>query len=537
MPNIGRSRSSYKDFNALAQAHLRKKLKTQSSLLLPAQDHVNKLYKRFESLQRYQTDPNKFCRDILKVKLWGKQEQILDELNTPPHRVLCAASHAVGKSFLSACYVLFTFFCFPDSITITTAPTQRQVDDVLWRQVRDLNNVAPELFRGAHKARLEISKNWYAMGFTPSTGDALQGLHPKSGTMTIIFDEAVGISKEIWEACAGLDNDDVRWLCIFNPTKTGCQAYSEWQSNYWSKIRISGLEHPNIVSELAGNGPIFPGAIRLTHFDEFFTKESKLVQGDRQITDVEWPPGSGIYRRPSTIAQSRCLGLFPTTALDTVWNSESIEYALNHEQSFDEAGEVEIGVDVARGGEDYSVIVTRKGKTCVDLQRRNGFTTTELAEEIESIATQWADEFDSPVKEIPIKIDVTGMGWGAYDILYDKGYSVIDVDFGSSAIEKDKFPNKRCEIHFNVADLGMEGKIDLTRVDTEYKDLIRQQALGVEFSYDSKSRRSLESKKNTRKRLKMSPDDLDAIALAYYADTDMVTTSIEDEQNTSLYDN
>lgn len=536
MPNIGRSRSSYKDFNALAQQHLREKLKTRSGLLRPTQDNVDKLYKRFEPLTKYQNDPNKFCRDVLKVKLWSKQEQILDDLNQPPHRVLCAASHAVGKSFLSACYVLFTFFCFPNSITITTAPTQRQVEDVLWRQVRDLNNIAPELFRGQHKARMEINKNWYAMGFTPSTGDALQGLHPKSGTMTIIFDEAVGIPKEIWEACNGLDNDDVRWLCIFNPTKTGCQAYSEWQSSYWKKIRISGLEHPNIASELAGNGPIFPGAIRLQHFDEFFTKESKLVQGDRQITDVEWPPGSGIYRRPSTIAQSRCLGLFPITALDTVWNGESIEYALNHEQPFDEAGAVEIGVDVARGGEDYSVIAVRKGRTCVDLQRRNGFTTTELAEEVEKIALQWAEEFDIPVRGIPIKIDVTGIGWGAFDILYDAGYNVIDIDFGSSALEKDKYPNKRCEIHFSVADLGMEGKIDLTRIEDEYKNFIRQQALGVEFSYDAKSRRVLESKKNTRKRLKMSPDDLDAIALAYYSDVDLITVSNEDDEVESVFD-
>lgn len=531
MPNVGRSRNSYKDFGAVAHQHLLDKLKKQSALLGPTHTEQTKLYKRFESLQRYQDDPNKFCRDILKVKLWSKQQQILDDLNHAPHRVLCSASHAVGKSFLSACYVLFTFFCFPDSITITTAPTQRQVEDVLWRQVRDLNSIAPELFRGTHKARMEISKNWYAMGFTPSTGDALQGLHPKSGTMTIIFDEAVGIPKEIWEACSGLDNDDVRWLCIFNPTKTSCQAYSEWQTNYWSKIRISGLDHPNIAAELAGNPPIFPGAIRLTHFDEFFIKESKIVQGMPQVTDVEWPPGSGIYRRPSTIAQSRCLGLFPTTALDTVWNSESIEYTLNTEQPFDEEGPLELGVDVARGGEDYSVICTRKGKTGLDIQRRNGLATTELGDEIIAVAKYWGTELDVEPTEIPIKIDVTGMGWGVFDILYELGYNVIEVDFGSSPIEKDKYPNKRCEIHFSVADLGLNKLIDLSRIEQELKDLIRQQALGMEFSYDVKSRRVLESKKITRKRIRMSPDDLDAIALAYYDYADMLTVSTENDDS------
>lgn len=529
MAKVGRPKGTYKDFNSRARSHLTKKLKDANPLFRYSNTSPEaNLYRRFKGLQKYQNDPVAFCHDMLKVRLWEKQIEVLEALNKPPHRVLCAASHAVGKSFLSACYVLFTFFCFPDSITITTAPTQRQVEDVLWRQIRDLNIIEPAVFRGSHKPRMEIAKPWYAMGFTPNSGDALQGIHPKSGTMTIIFDEAVGINREIFEACSGLDNDDVRWLCIFNPTTTACQAYSEWQSGYWENIRISGVDHPNIFAELNGQPPPFPGAIRLKHLDELIRKWSEPVQGKSQATDLEWLPGSGEYLRPGTLAQSRCLGLFPTASLDTVWNSSSIEYALNVEQELDDEGEIEFGVDVARQGDDYSVIVVRKGKTCLDIQRRNGLLTQELAGEIKQLAEEYAKKFGINKKSILMKIDVTGIGWGVYDFLDAENYNVIDIDFGARAIENDKYPNKRCEIHFNVAEKAQDQLLDLSRIPEDLKAIVRKQALGMQFEFDEKGRRKLEAKKITKRKLKMSPDDLDAIALAFYEDIETISVTIDD---------
>lgn len=529
---IGRPVGTVKSLNAMAHQHLQNKLRKADVLLRPDESDDARIYRRFSKFTKYQNDPVAFCYDVLKVEhLWEKQIEILEELNKPPHRVLCAASHAVGKSFISACYVLFTFFCFPDSITITTAPTQRQVEDVLWRQIRSLNIIDPKLFRGQHKPRLEISKTWYAMGFTPNSGDALQGIHPKSGTMTIVFDEAVGIPREIWEACNGLDNDDVRWLCIFNPTETTCQAFVEWQDprSHWKNITISGMEHPNIEAELLGLPPIVPGAIRLNHYNDLLVKWSEPVQGTPHATDVEWPPKSGIFLRPNTLAQSRCLGQFPIVSLDTVWNAQSIDTALTAQQEVDANLPIEIGVDVARKGDDYSVICVRRGNCCLDLQRRNGLLTQELFGEIKNTVRNIAIDEGINEKSILIKVDVTGIGWGVFDMLYAENYNAIDIDFGSRAIEYDKYPNKRCELHFQAAEKAQHRQLDLTRIDKELHPFIRKQALGMQYEFDGKGRRQLESKKTTKAKLKMSPDDLDAIALAFYDEIETISVAVEYE--------
>ena len=85
--NVGTTRT----FSKLAKNYIDSKLK-QTNPYLRDSDGKNK-YRKFE---KYQDNPCKFARDELKIKLWSKQEDILNSLTIPPYRTLCAASHAVG---------------------------------------------------------------------------------------------------------------------------------------------------------------------------------------------------------------------------------------------------------------------------------------------------------------------------------------------------------------------------------------------------------------------------------------------------------
>lgn len=514
--NVGTSRT----FSKLAKNYVDEKIR-QSSPLLASNSGKDK-YRKFE---KYQQEPCKFARDVLKVKLWSKQEDILNSLTIPPYRTLCAASHAVGKSYVSAISVLWMFFCFPYSITVTTAPTNRQVSTVLWGLLRELNTIDKSVFIGTTATRMEINKRWYALGFTPSSGDALNGIHSDSGNMLVVYDEATGIDPEIWEATRGLDNDQTRWLCIFNPTSTSSQVFSEWNSPEWKKIRISSTEHPNILAELNNQPAPYPGAIRLKHFDELLRKWSTPTQGTPTSEDLEWPPNSGKFITPGNLARSRCLGLFPTTSIDSVWNYIALQRALEKQEVNSESLEIIASLDVARGGDDYSVFGIRQGNCVLDLQRRNGLLTNELFGEMKTFLSEWSKVLGVNAKSIETRIDVTGLGGGVTDLLSADRYNIIPVDFGSRAIEDDKYANKRAELHFSVAEKALDNAVDLSRIDEELIENIKRQATGVLFEFDVKGRRILESKKATKRRLKMSPDELDAIALLYYDEISTITVS------------
>src|SRR2546423_913341 len=88
-------------------------------------------------LLEFQDKPVQYAKNRLKIEtLTADQEQALDLLHVPPYRVLCLAGHDVGKTFLAAIAVNYWYDCYDPSVVITTAPTLRDVVDLLWTEVR-----------------------------------------------------------------------------------------------------------------------------------------------------------------------------------------------------------------------------------------------------------------------------------------------------------------------------------------------------------------------------------------------------------------
>src|SRR5678816_3218147 len=105
-----------------------------------------------------------------------------------------------------------------------------------------------------------------------------------------------------------------------------------------------------------------------------------------------------------------------------------------------------MGVDVARHGDDQSVIIKRQGlRTWAP--RRERITDLML---LASVVAEEIREFDPDA----VFIDVTGMGWGVYDRLVQLKYGpiLIPVQVGEQAIEKKKYFNRRSEIWWKTRD-------------------------------------------------------------------------------------
>lgn len=463
---------------------------------------------REEKLKRlYRSDPESYAADVLGVQWWQKQQEIAQALLTHK-RVFVKACHSIGKTHLGGGLVNWFFDCWQPGITLTTAPTEAQVVDLMWKEVRVQRKGRPGLMPKA--ARMETSPDHFAAGFTARNATSFHGRHEER--MLIIFDEAVGIDAQFWDAAEGMmTGDGCHWLAIMNPTDTSSRAYQEQESGDWHIIEVSALDHPNIAADLEGRPVPFPKAVRKSFIEgRLKAWATPVAASDRRAGDIEFPPGSGLWHRPGPLFESRVLGRWPSTGTDSVWSDALWQMCLQEQALAEEP--TEIGCDVARFGDDYTSIVVRRGNCILWWETHNGWGTDETAGRLKQLAKEFAQNGEDPTR-ILIKVDDDGVGGGVYD---QRGpHRFVRMNAASKAVQEEDYPNRRSEYWFANAERAAEGRIDLTRVSDEGKRLLRQQLMAPKWKVDSQGRRVVESKEDMKKRLKRSPDDADAFNLAY----------------------
>jgi len=462
--------------------------------------------------ERYKLDPEGYAADILGVTWWSKQIDVARLLLTPPYKVLVKASHKVGKTHLGGGLVNWWYDVHDPGLTLTTAPTERQVKDLLWKEVRSQRKGRGG-FPGPKMPRLESGDLHFAHGFTARDGDSFQGHH--SEHTFIVFDEAVGVDSIFWETAESMfAGEGHAWLAIFNPTDTSSQAYAEEMAGGWHIVTISVLEHPNVIAELNSDPPPFPAAIRLGRVEELLKKWCRPIDSSQaKATDIQWPPGSGQYLRPGPIAEARLLGRWPSQATYNVWSDATWQAAelLVAPEPKDEI--CEIGCDVARFGDDFTSIHVRRGPVSLHHESANGWATSETAGRLKQVADQWGQHCGTEGRQIPIKVDDDGVGGGVIDQKGD--YKFLPVSGASTAMEPEKYPNRRSELWFAVAERAEENRLSLVRLPAAVRMELRRQAMAPTWKLDSAGRRVVEPKDKTKERLKRSPDDMDALNLAY----------------------
>lgn len=459
---------------------------------------------------KYQSDPEGYARDVLGVQWWHKQAEIANSLITPPYRTLVKACHNVGKTHLGGGLVNWFFDSFAPSITLTTAPTARQVRALLWKEVRQQRKGRGG-FPGPKMPRLEWGEHYFAHGFTATDGEAFQGHHGRN--MFFMFDEAVGVDGVFWETTESMfAGEGHAWLAIFNPTDTSSQAYIEEESGNWHVISLSVLEHPNIAAELAGLPPPFPSAIRLARVDVLIRKWCRPIEGAHKISDIEWPPESGRWWRPGPIAESRLLGRWPSQSTNSVW-SDGLWQSCAALILPASDSPIEIGCDVARFGDDYTAIHVRRGPTSLHHESVNGWNTVETAGRLKALAGQYGGPIGMDPRQVLIKVDDDGVGGGVVDNA--AGYNFVGISAGETAVDPESYPNRRSELWFSVAERAEDGRLSLAHLDPDTLRELKRQAMAPVYSLDSEGRRVVEPKDKTKKRIKRSPDDMDALNIAY----------------------
>ena len=125
-----------------------------------------------DAYRQYLSDPESYARDILGVQWWSKQSAVARALLTH-QRVMVRASHTVGKTHFGGGITNWWYDTADPSIALTTAPTNAQVKDLLWKEVRAQRRGRPGLMPRA--PRMESSESHYAAGYTANDADAFPG--------------------------------------------------------------------------------------------------------------------------------------------------------------------------------------------------------------------------------------------------------------------------------------------------------------------------------------------------------------------------
>ncbi len=159
------------------------------------------------------------------------------------------------------------------------------------------------------------------------------------------------------------------------------------------------------------------------------------------------------------------------------------------------------GCDVARFGDDASVIIMRWGQQATAPLVMRGKDTQHVAGAIVRQADEW--------KPDAIFIDDGGVGGGVTDRLRALGYRVIPVQFGASPHDP-RYSSKRTEMWFSMKAWFAAGGA-ITKDERLIRDLCSPR-----YEYrDGNDRIALEKKSEIKKRGLPSPDYADALALTF----------------------
>ena len=452
------------------------------------------------ALSKWRNDPVRFARDALGVTtLYDRQVEVMRsvvdtrETNVP-------AGHGTGKDFLASILVPWFLLTNEDAIVVTTASTAKQVEVVLWGEIRARIhaakvNLGGELAPVAPSWR--IAPKWFALGLTASDASAFAGLH--SRRVFLIRDEASGIDAPIWDAGDGLCAGDTdRMLNIGNPIAGPSHPFARAcgrpdEPGVRRTIRMSSLETPNYVE----GRDVLPG-----------------LAGRAFVAGWE-----AKYGKDSVVYGARVLGRFPGSAADGLISMEHLQLARDRRAGSkdvppmrpDPRAPVYLGCDPARYGDDLTVIYAVQGCHAWLIETLAKADSRRICSAVVGAARAH--------KARAVAVDSTGgYGAGPVDMLREevartpsmRDFRVVEVNFGAKATDPESHANRRTELWWGMRDWIR----DVAAWDGD--ELIVEELLAARYKPHGTGI-ALEPKEDIKKRIERSPDRADALALAIWA--------------------
>jgi phage terminase large subunit len=431
-------------------------------------------------VMRYRDDPVGFMREVLGMEPDAWQEAVLRDIARGERRISIRAGHGVGKSNVCGVATVWHMVTRYPQKTIMTAPTAGQLFDALFAEVKMLIKKLPEPIRElfdttTDKVTLRAAPEASFVSARTSSADkpeALAGVH--SEHVLLICDEASAIPEPVFESAAGsMSGDNACTILISNPTRntglffrTHHQLSSEWRCYHVSSL-TSRRVNPDFV---------------------------------KQIIDT--------YGLDSNQYRIRVLGEFAKSEDDTLIPAELVDAAMVRDVALDEKMPLVYGLDVARFGDDRSVLSRRQGNVVQPMKTWQGLDLMQLVGAVIVEA-----QMDKPAE---ICVDTIGMGSGVADRLREVigelklPIRVRDVNVSEANAMNPNAAKLRDDLWLQVKD-WLNTRVGKLPKDDE----LRAELVGPRYGFTSNGKLKVEGKPDMKKRGLRSPDKADALALTF----------------------
>ena len=438
-------------------------------------------------LEKFRDEPVTFVEEILGATPDTWQAEALNALAGNP-RVAIRSGHGVGKTALESWSILWFLFTRPFCKIPCTAPTQQQIYKILWSEISKWLKRSPLLNELFEWKKTEVRfrgapERWLAIAKTAARPENMAGFHEEH--LLFVLDEASGIDDGIFEAIEGaLTTLDAKLLICGNPTRNSGffkRAFFEDRDIYHT-IKISSADSGRVSNEYC----------------------QRLIKQ---------------YGEDSDVVRVRVYGEFPKSEADGLIALELVEAAMAREPVY--LGELVIGVDVARFGNDETVIQPRLGNTALPFENyRKADTMTTVGRIVHTVG-ELMKKFS--LKRARINVDDDGVGGGVTDrlreVLFEKNLSVEVHGCHNGGKARDShYANWATESWFALRDRFVSGEIILPRDDE-----LTAQLTTRKYLLTSSDKLILEDKKTYKKRSGRSPDRADALVLCFAPTAIMVS--------------
>jgi len=452
---------------------------------------MNLISQAAEKIRLWRKDAIQFVRDNFKVEPDAWQKEFLIALASQDKdkiRISLNACAGPGKTAALAWAGWWFLACWgregnhPKGVAI--AITRDNLKDNLWPELAKWQSHS-EFLKAAFEWTKEriyavdhpetwflSARSWSKDADAETQGRTLSGIH--SDYVFFIIDESGDIPITVLKSAEQALGNTVfgKIVQAGNPTSHSGMLYAAYSTlrHLWHVICITGdPDDPNRSPRI----------------------------------DIDWAKEQiRTYGRDNPWVMSFILGQFPPSALNTLLGPEEVQAAIGRHVKEDQYSfsQKRIGVDVARFGDDSTVIFPRQGLASFEPIHMRNARSNDIAARVISKKAEFGSELEF--------VDSTGgYGSGVVDSMIQAGHSPIEVDFSGKATDP-KYFNKRSEMWFLMAEWVKKGGC-LPNIPI----LIRELTAPTYTFQNGKFR--LEEKDQIKKRLQFSPDYADALATTF----------------------
>jgi hypothetical protein len=440
-----------------------------------------------------ETGPERFVEDVLGVVpeydecgihipgtgLDPWQRRLLRDFGKGERRISVRSCHGPGKTAtVSWCVLYMLIFRYPQK-TVATAPTRGQLFDALFAEVMTWFRHLPKPIQDLYEPksdRIELKSHPDESFFSARTArrespEALQGVH--SPNVLLLADEASGVDEAIFEAAVGsMSGDNATTILTSNPTKTSGFFFASHHQmrDMWKTYQISADDSARVT-------------------DDFKMQVART------------------YGEDSSAYRVRVLGEFPKADDDTIVPYELVTSAQMRDiAAIPDEGTI-WGLDVARFGDDTSVLTERTSRRVCWQQEFKNLDLMALVGRVKA-------KYDSlPLSKQPqtILVDVIGLGAGVVDRLRELELPARGINVAESASMSESYINLRAELWFKAR----EWLEDRQCVLPPEMEALASELVVPRYEFTSSGKIKAESKADMKKRGHKSPNYADSFVLTF----------------------